>query len=91
MYEDSWYTYVPDSNPKNDEPASQSSNHRRRESLLKQPNVSRPTPNRDIANKLQGKRSHCQYPGSYLGVVRGTHRSQGTPNSNSYPESQILQ
>ncbi|CZT09685.1 related to conserved oligomeric Golgi complex component 3 [Rhynchosporium agropyri] len=40
MYEDSWYTYVPDSNPKKDEPASQSSNHRRRESLLKQPNGS---------------------------------------------------
>ncbi|KAH7369957.1 Sec34-like family-domain-containing protein [Rhexocercosporidium sp. MPI-PUGE-AT-0058] len=38
MYEDSWYTYVPDSQSKKDEAAPQSSNHRRRESLLKQPN-----------------------------------------------------
>ncbi|PVH76027.1 Sec34-domain-containing protein [Cadophora sp. DSE1049] len=40
MYEDSWYSYVPDSHSKKDEQVSQTSGHRRRESLLKQPNGS---------------------------------------------------
>lgn len=40
MYEDSWYSYVPTSRSKNDDSSSHPSKHRRRESLLKQPNVS---------------------------------------------------
>lgn len=41
MYEDSWYTYVPD-HPKEDAGAN-SSRHGRRESLLKQSNVRLPS------------------------------------------------
>jgi len=40
MYEDSWYSYAPESHSTKDEQASQASGHRRRESLLKQPNGS---------------------------------------------------
>ncbi len=40
MYEDSWYSFVPESHPRKDDTAAQASKHRRRESLLKQPNVS---------------------------------------------------
>jgi hypothetical protein len=39
MYEDSWYTYVPDSHKKEDV-STHSAKHRRKESLLKQTNVS---------------------------------------------------
>lgn len=50
MYEDSWYSYAPESHSTKDEQASQASGHRRRESLLKQPNVSHQPPrNRDFA------------------------------------------
>ncbi|CAL3971672.1 unnamed protein product [Diplocarpon coronariae] len=38
MYDDSWYSYVPDSRSKRDGATSQTSKHQRRESLLKQPN-----------------------------------------------------
>lgn len=37
MYEDSWYSYVPDVQPKRG--PSQNTGHRRKESLLQQPNV----------------------------------------------------
>jgi hypothetical protein len=39
MYEDSWYSYVPDNHK--EDAAHNSTAHRRKESLLKQPNVSR--------------------------------------------------
>ncbi|EKD14221.1 Sec34-like family protein [Drepanopeziza brunnea f. sp. 'multigermtubi' MB_m1] len=37
MYDGPWYSFVPDSQSKKDDAASQASKHRRRESLLKQP------------------------------------------------------
>jgi len=40
MYEDTWYSYTPEQYNKKDEVFSHSSKHRRKESLLKQPNVS---------------------------------------------------
>ncbi|KAJ8130664.1 hypothetical protein O1611_g2966 [Lasiodiplodia mahajangana] len=39
MYEDSWYSLVPDHIQKKTTPTAQPSSHRRRESLLQQPNV----------------------------------------------------
>ena len=39
MYEDSWYSFVPDVHGKQDDGHPQKSQHRRRESLLKQPTV----------------------------------------------------
>ncbi len=41
MYEETWYTYVSDSH-KRDDASSQDTKHQRRESLLKQTNVSPP-------------------------------------------------
>jgi hypothetical protein len=46
MYEDSWYAFVPDSHKKDDVSA-QGTKHRRKESLLKQTNVS-PQPNQAV-------------------------------------------
>lgn len=39
MYDDSWYSFVPESDSQRLDAASQGIRHRRRESLLKQPNV----------------------------------------------------
>jgi hypothetical protein len=39
MYEDSWYSFVPDVHGKQDDGRLPKSQHRRRESLLKQPTV----------------------------------------------------
>ena len=39
MYEDSWYSFVPELPSKKDDASSQSSKHNRRESLLRQANV----------------------------------------------------
>jgi len=39
MYEDSWYVNVPEERAKKEEIPAQSSKHRRKESVLKQPNV----------------------------------------------------
>lgn len=39
MYEDTWYSFVPDVKPKKDESSGNKLTHRRKESLLKQPNV----------------------------------------------------
>jgi hypothetical protein len=44
MYEDSWYSYVPELHTKRVDASSQASKHHRRESLLKQINVSVRTP-----------------------------------------------
>jgi hypothetical protein len=41
MYEDAWYTYVSDSHKK-DDASTQGTKHRRKESLLKQTNVTPP-------------------------------------------------
>ncbi|OBT83578.1 hypothetical protein VE02_06952 [Pseudogymnoascus sp. 03VT05] len=40
MYEDTWYSFVPDVKPKKDESSGHKLTHRRKESLLKQPNES---------------------------------------------------
>lgn len=40
MYEDAWYSFVPETNSKKDHVALQTSQHRRKESLLQQTNVS---------------------------------------------------
>lgn len=40
MYEDAWYSFVPETNTKKDHVTSQASQHRRKESLLQQTNVS---------------------------------------------------
>lgn len=40
MYEDAWYSFVPETNSKNDNVTSQASPPRRKESLLQQTNVS---------------------------------------------------
>lgn len=40
MYEDAWYSFVSDAHSKKDHVPSQASQHRRKESLLQQPNVS---------------------------------------------------
>jgi hypothetical protein len=37
MYEDPWYSFIPDAPGRQDEAAPQKLQHRRRESLLKQP------------------------------------------------------
>jgi conserved oligomeric Golgi complex subunit 3 len=42
MYEDSWYSFVPGVHGKQDDGHQQKSQHRRRESLLKQPTVRTP-------------------------------------------------
>lgn len=42
MYEDSWYNFVPEITGKKSHASSQGHGHRRRESLLQQPNVCSP-------------------------------------------------
>jgi conserved oligomeric Golgi complex subunit 3 len=39
MYEDPWYNFVPEAHSKQEDGHTQKSQHRRRESLLKQPSV----------------------------------------------------
>ncbi|KAI1344512.1 Sec34-like family protein [Xylariaceae sp. FL0016] len=51
MYEDSWYSFVPEHVPKRNPSASQNRNHKRRESLLQQPNGNKQT---DTIEPLDG-------------------------------------
>ncbi|KAI8633507.1 Sec34-like family protein [Xylariaceae sp. FL1651] len=52
MYEDSWYSFVPEQVPKKNPSTSQSSSHRRRESLLQQPNGNKQSDNAEPLEHL---------------------------------------
>ncbi|KAI1293168.1 Sec34-like family protein [Xylaria venustula] len=66
MYEDSWYSLVPDHNPhkKNTSTTQPSSGRRRRESLLQQPSVGLPSSTeRQPANQLTDRNQGNKQPG----------------------------
>lgn len=83
MYEDSWYSFVPESHPKNEFAASQASKHRRRESLLKQPNVRNPSPQSlDISlTEPKGSNQASDIPDAIMELYEDTASLKGPPKA----------
>lgn len=82
MYEDSWY-FVPETATRKDESQSQTSKHRRRESLLKQTNVS-PSHNfeRPIADEyIQGTSHVAELPDPILELSEEKSILKGPPEA----------
>lgn len=72
MYEDAWYSFVPETHSKKENVTSQASQHRRKESLLQQTNVSlsrtlrsRYRVNEDIQGNNQALNLHTPMLGIY--------------------------
>jgi len=80
MYEDTWYSYTPEQH-KRDEVSPDISRHRRKESLLKQPNVSQASKqaSNQKLNYCQGKHDLQGPSDSVLDILEDGIRKTGPP------------